>query len=111
MAQPVNPQPILPAKTGLRDLASLDQFDRDLLNNLTNELRAHAFRLNIALMNDGSEPTQGPVVLTSYLKTALPSASAFVGGVIYVSNETGGATVAFSDGTNWRRVQDRNVVS
>jgi len=31
--------------------------------------------------------------------------------VIYVSNETGGATLAFSDGTNWRRVQDRAVVS
>lgn len=31
--------------------------------------------------------------------------------LLYVSNETGGATVAFSDGTNWRRVQDRVIVS
>lgn len=31
--------------------------------------------------------------------------------VVYVSNETGGATIAFSDGTNWRRAQDRAVVS
>lgn len=30
---------------------------------------------------------------------------------IYVSDETGGATPAFNDGTNWRRPSDRAVVS
>ena len=30
---------------------------------------------------------------------------------VYVSDETGGATLAFCDGTSWRRVQDRAVVS
>ena len=30
---------------------------------------------------------------------------------IYVSDEAGGATLAFCDGTDWRRVQDRAVVS
>ena len=29
----------------------------------------------------------------------------------YVSDESGGATLAFCDGTNWRRVQDRAIVS
>ncbi len=33
------------------------------------------------------------------------------GQIIYVSDETGGATLAFSDGTNWRRLQDRVVIS
>lgn len=33
------------------------------------------------------------------------------GGTILVSDETGGATLAFSDGTNWRRVQDRAIVA
>lgn len=33
------------------------------------------------------------------------------GGLIYVSNEAGGAVIAFSDGTNWRRVTDRAIVS
>lgn len=33
------------------------------------------------------------------------------GGFIFVSDETGGATLAFSDGTDWRRVQDRTIVS
>lgn len=30
---------------------------------------------------------------------------------IYVSDEVDGATLAFSDGLAWRRVQDRNIVS
>lgn len=33
------------------------------------------------------------------------------GGFIFVSDETGGATLAFSDGIDWRRVQDRAIVS
>ena len=47
----------------------------------------------------------------TYTVATLPAAATYPRGVIYVSNETGGATLAFSDGTNWRRVQDRNVVS
>ena len=42
--------------------------------------------------------------------SGLPSA-AQPGQMIYVSDETGGATMAFSDGTNWRRITDRAVVS
>lgn len=47
----------------------------------------------------------------TYTVSTVPTASSYPRGVIYVSNETGGATLAFSDGTNWRRVQDRAVVS
>jgi hypothetical protein len=50
------------------------------------------------------------VQLASYTVATLPSA-ATAGGIIYVSDETGGAVPAFSDGTNWRRVTDRTVVS
>ena len=46
----------------------------------------------------------------SYKVADLPSADPG-GRFIYVSNETGGATMAFSDGTNWRRVQDRVICS
>ena len=49
-------------------------------------------------------------VLPSYTTTTLPSAS-IAGAMIYVTNETGGAVPAFSDGTNWRRVTDRAIVS
>ena len=41
---------------------------------------------------------------------ALPSA-AVPGEIIFVNDETGGAVLAFSDGTNWRRVTDRAIVS
>jgi hypothetical protein len=51
-----------------------------------------------------------PVVDKSYTVATLPTA-ANAGGFIYVSNESGGAVPAFSDGTNWRRVTDRAVVS
>ena len=52
-----------------------------------------------------------PFILATYTVATLPTASSFTRGLIYVSDETGGATLAFSDGTNWRRVQDRAVVS
>jgi hypothetical protein len=52
-----------------------------------------------------------PSELPSYTVSALPVASLYEGSIIYVSNESGGKTLAFSDGTNWRRVQDRNIVS
>ena len=47
----------------------------------------------------------------TYTVATLPSAASYPRGVIYVSNETGGATIAFSDGSVWRRCQDRAVVS
>jgi hypothetical protein len=49
-------------------------------------------------------------VLPSYTTTTLPSASV-VGAMIFVTNESGGAVPAFADGTNWRRVTDRAIVS
>ena len=52
----------------------------------------------------------GQLVLPQYTVGTLPSVSV-TAQLIYVSDETGGATLAFSDGTNWRRVQDRNIVS
>lgn len=33
------------------------------------------------------------------------------GSMLYISNEVGGGTIAFYDGTNWRRVQDRVVIT
>lgn len=46
----------------------------------------------------------------SYTVSTLPAAGT-AGGQIYVSNESGGAVLAFSDATNWRRVTDRAIVS
>lgn len=52
-----------------------------------------------------------PVSLPSHPKAALPAAANYPGGLIYVSDESGGAVPAFSDGAAWRRVTDRAVVS
>jgi len=51
-----------------------------------------------------------PLRLPSFTVATLPSA-ATAAAMIYVSDETGGAVLAFSDGTNWRRVTDRAIVS
>lgn len=48
--------------------------------------------------------------LPAFTVATIPSAIE-AGVLIYVSNEAGGAVVAFSDGTNWRRVTDRAIIS
>lgn len=53
----------------------------------------------------------GPFVLPPYTVATLPAAAGNTRGMIYVTNESGGAIPAFSDGTNWRRVTDRAIVS
>jgi hypothetical protein len=54
----------------------------------------------------------GPVRVGSSTVSALPNAATTgAGAILFVSNETGGPTLAFSDGTAWRRVQDRVVVT
>jgi hypothetical protein len=46
----------------------------------------------------------------SYTVSTLPGAST-AGQMIFCSDETGGAVMLFSDGTNWRRVTDRAIAS
>lgn len=48
--------------------------------------------------------------LPAFTVVSLPS-TAKAGQMAYVSNEAGGAVPAFFDGTQWRRITDRNVVS
>jgi len=49
------------------------------------------------------------IELPIYTVATLPPQK--TGFMIYVSDETGGGVPAFSDGTNWRRVTDRAIVS
>ena len=48
--------------------------------------------------------------MASFNVAALQSATS-PGELIFCPDETGGATILFSDGTNWRRVQDRSVAA
>lgn len=48
----------------------------------------------------------------AYTVSGAPSAAtAGAGAIIHVTNEAGGAVLAFSDGTDWLRVTDRAVIS
>lgn len=53
----------------------------------------------------------GAVVLGTFTVGTVPSASTYARGLIWVSNEAGGATVAYSNGTNWKRVYDAANIS
>lgn len=53
----------------------------------------------------------GLVTLIPKTVAELATLTAAAGSIVYVSDETGGPVVAFYDGTNWRRVTDRVVVS
>jgi hypothetical protein len=54
----------------------------------------------------------GAVKVKSFTVAGVPSASGHgAGAMIYVSNESGGGVLAFSDGANWRRVTDRAIIS
>jgi hypothetical protein len=53
----------------------------------------------------------GITQLKNYTVLEVPSAADNTGMIIYVSDEAGGAIPAFSDGTNWRRVTDRAIIS
>ena len=60
---------------------------------------------------DQSNGRRGPQRLKSYTVADLPSAADNAEAMVFVKNESGGAVPAFSDGSNWRRVTDRAVVS
>ncbi len=61
-------------------------------------------KLNSFLLGDS-------VIFPEWTVATLPSVTKNKGGQINVTDEVGGYVPAFSDGTNWRRVTDRIVVS
>jgi hypothetical protein len=73
--------------------------------------RLLAQRANASLPHDGTGPMTAPLRLQQVAVAGLPDASLWTGALVYVSDEAGGAVPAFSDGTSWRRVTDRAVVS
>jgi hypothetical protein len=99
--------------------APATEFTSDFMNAVQEELIAVITAAGISLNKASNAQLLAAMLVVisnnmkpqSYTVGALPTASSNTGRIVYVSNETGGATLAFSDGTNWRRVQDRNVVS
>jgi hypothetical protein len=71
---------------------------------------AHVVGTDWALAYESNATTTSTrVSVPTYTVATLPSAAG--GGMIYVSDEAGGGTLAFSNTANWLRVQDRAVVS
>jgi len=77
-----------------------------------NEMRSVAWTTLVEAMGF-SVATDSTLLLQlkTYTVSTLPDAATYPRGVIYVSDEAGGATLAFSDSSVWRRVQDRAQVS
>ena len=91
-------------------VAGLDNSDSDKWKLAYN---SQALGTNDMLSIDGSkiELFIAPK-LPSYTVAGVPSATTLgAGALIYVNNESGGATLAFSDGTNWKRVSDLATIS
>jgi len=59
---------------------------------------------------DGEMAMEQPLGLKAYSKSALPPVSP-AGRVIWVFDDTNGATVAYSDGGGWKRIHDRTAVA
>lgn len=100
-------QALLARPPGQGQLPSVWAYLGDLFKTLFHTLATHADGIN----NVASRGVSQPVPLTSYTVAGAPAAASHTGALIFVSNEAGGAVPAFSDGTNWRRVTDRTVIS
>lgn len=82
--------------------ATLTRWANDLVRQL------EAFQAQI----DARKQTKGAIqFLAPYPVTDVPPAADYRNAVILVTDEAGGAVPAFSDGTAWRRVTDRAVIS
>jgi hypothetical protein len=77
--------------------------------NKTNEQQARD-TLDVRVRNL-EQSTKTPLARSYTVATVPDAVESLAGAIIYVSNEAGGAVIAFSDGTNWRRVTDRAVIS
>jgi hypothetical protein len=80
---------------------------RDKGAGYSNRLQINAGNVGIGVtgVTGAKLAVDGPVRLKSYAVAALPSASAAgAGAIIYVSDASGGPTLACSDGSDWRIV-------
>jgi hypothetical protein len=60
---------------------------------------------------NGALFTSGSPMVPSYTVVQLASITATAGAYTFCTDEIGGAVLVFGDGTNWRRVTDRAIVS
>ena len=75
------------------------------------------YQLSIWLTTLFNRVGEGPLPIQGFLKDSLPPADEngstgtdVFSSLIFVSDATGGAVVAFSDGVDWRRTTDNSIV-
>jgi hypothetical protein len=81
------------------------------LDTSNNELEINTSNSHdIRLSPDGVVVLDKPLQLKSYTVLGVPAAASSLGQLVFVSNESGGAVPAYSDGTNWRRFSDGAII-
>jgi hypothetical protein len=78
------------------------------------KLRDHASGLDVLYLEKATRVSDfvGPLRPASFTVATLPDPiAAGAGSIVFVSDESGGAVPAFSDGSEWRRMTDRAVVT
>lgn len=73
--------------------------------------REIALRANRAFNKNGSNGMLAPLRLAAYAFADLPDPALWQNALLICSDEVGGATICFSDGTDWRRATDLTVAS
>lgn len=109
MARKVSERPALPSPP--RDARGIFGWATSLLRALYSVFQEHGQRINSNLPLDGDSAMEAPLALQQLAIADLPSASDWEGALVYVTDDTGGATPAYSDGTDWRRLRDDAVVT
>lgn len=104
---------VLPRPPRAAVIEAVTRYLNTLVSVLSSELNRMREAIDGRLSLEGSFRMAAPVRLKSSTVANLSDfpAADWTASVLYVSDETGGATLAFSDGTNWRRAQDRAIVS
>lgn len=105
---------ILHRGTGLMEIGTRDA--AKLALKTTDAARLSIEAGGDVLIGSGTPTTKfevdGPIKCASYTVATVPAAATVGAGTqVYVTNETGGATPAWSDGATWRRASDRAAIS
>jgi hypothetical protein len=78
-------------------------------NDLAGVSESASVTINLGSLTISGILTPSTLIAPSYNAGSLPSATR-AAQIAFVPNDTGGAIMVFSDGTNWRRFTDRTII-
>jgi hypothetical protein len=92
-------------------LSFISDTDTGIYSVGANQLGVSTGGVNRMTVSSTAVAAAVPMQLPSYTVVGAPAAAGVTGAMIYVTDESGGAVPAFSDGAVWRRVTDRKRVT